>query len=695
MSRRVRRFAVFATVMLLVGGVAVGAGATAPAPIESGNETAPDSPPSHQNPTNVTESGDSQQVARYLNSQLVSRLNASALAVSDEEYAKGQQLLGADYDLLLEQYGAVAAGTDTEQIVTRFNLTREQQREIINKAQQLNQTATLYQAAVRNGDDERARALARDIVENASELNASTATLNEQYANLETQTNLSFETTQEAIVTNQRRLTQAAGAIASREFTETNVSVQTAQPNLSAASPTQIHGRLVAANGTPVTNATVEIAVGDDTITTQTDSVGRYTTSYQPLLVSSNISTLTASYRPASGDPFLSSTATTSISVTGQQPSTLSVTNATTSAGFGDPLRVSGDVNIHSVENRSLAGLPVVLQIGERKVATGSTTANGSYTLATTLPETIAPGEYTVRVRLAADGLTVAPTVAMTQLTVQSTPTELSVETNDTETDSENISITGTLTTDTGDPLADRTLQLQLGSVPFKTVRTDSTGQYQATIDRASVQDEDTRVLTVQFAASGSNLESSTAEQTLSLSATNPGRQLVLVAGLLFVLIMGGLLVIREQFTTQWAQLRNSVSWDTDDKTETSVNTDETEAGRLAVADIPDETTSADSMSLRERAQNALNAGDPDAAVQFAYAAFRNEIRSPIDRSQTHWEVYNQWRATDQSEAAAVRQLTTAYEQATFASEPVSVETAQKVVELLPSLTETSGLPQR
>jgi hypothetical protein len=92
--------------------------------------------------------------------------------------------------------------------------------------------------------------------------------------------------------------------------------------------------------------------------------------------------------------------------------------------------------------------------------------------------------------------------------------------------------------------------------------------------------------------------------------------------------------------------------------------------------------------SLIDRAQSALDAGDPDAAVQLAYAAFRAHATGGVANApQTHWELYEQWQTTDHDESNQVYQLTTAYEQATFAPDSVSVETAQTVIGMLPSIT--------
>ena len=689
MSARTRWFALVVATIILVSGLAVTASATTPVP-EPLNSTEANTTPSHQNPTEVSESGDSQQVGAYLARQLGSRLNASAIATSDEEYETGQALIGDEYDVLLEQYAAVSADTDLAETAAQFNLTREQQREIIASAQQLNQTAAAYQQAVENGNEEEARALARNIVQNASELNQSTTALNQQYDTLETQTNLNFDPAQEALNTSQRRLTQAAGAVATREFTETNLTGQPAQSNLSATEPTAVSGRLTAANGTAIANATIQIGIGEDTVTTRTRDNGTYVATYQPLVVAPNASVLTTTYTPAPAAPYLSSTATTNISVHGQPATSVTVTKATTEAQFGDSVNVSGYTNITDRDAGSRVGLPVTLQVAGEELTQTETTANGSFALQTALPEQIPTGETTLRVGLATEDLILTPSNTTVPLTVASTPTVLTVEMADNEGTEQNVSIAGTLTTEEGEPLADRSLQLQLADTPVETVETDATGQYQTTIDRADISAE-TQTLTVEFAPTGSNLEASTAEQTLPVSSTSSFRRPVLVGGILTLLIAGGLLLSWWGDTTVWRRLRNQVAGKNTPTQSVAPSATDTRDESLP-SSVATEAIDSSSDALIERAQTALDAGDPDAAVQFAYAAFRTQM-APTDGAlpETHWELYDRWQGMDHSGSSQVHQLTTAYEQATFAPESVSTETAQTVVGMLPAIV---GAPE-
>lgn len=685
-SARTRSIVLVAVAVIFVSGMAISGGATTPG-AEPLNSTDTNTTPSHQNPTEVSESGDSQQVGQYLARQLGSRLNASALATGNEEYETGQALIGDEYDVLLEQYSTIADGTDLETTAEQFNLTREQQREIITTAQQLNQTAAAYEQAVENGDEDEARALARDIVENASELNQSATTLNQQYDTLETETNLDFDLAQDALNTSQRRVTQAAAAVASREFAETTLTVQPAQPNLSATEPTAVSGQLTTVNGTAIANATIQVGVGNETVTTQTNANGTYTTAYQPLVVSANASTLTTIYTPDSAAPYLSSTATANVSVHGAPATSIAVTSANTTARFGDPLRVSGYANVSEGDPQSRAGLPVTLQVDGEQLASTETTATGNFVFQTGFPEEIPAGETTLRVGLATDQLIPTSSNTTAPLTVSSTPTTLTVERVGDQNGTQNVSVAGALTTDDGEPLAGRSLQLRLGDTLLETVETDATGEYQTTIDR-DVIFEDAQTLTVQFAATGSSLEASTAEQTLPVSSLASFRRPALIGGGLALLIAGGLIVAWWQNGALWEQLRSRVGFTEPTTQESPVSTAGPQGEESPT--LPAEyTDTAGETSLSERAQTALDAGDPDAAVQLAYAAFRARMTPDVaDPPGTHWELYDWWQAMDRSDAAQVYELTTTYEQATFAPETVSTERAQAVLEVLPSLTD-------
>jgi hypothetical protein len=329
--------------------------------------------------------------------------------------------------------------------------------------------------------------------------------------------------------------------------------------------------------------------------------------------------------------------------------------------------------------------LPVTLQVGGEQLARTETTANGSIVFQTAFPERIPTGETTLRVGLATDQLIPASSNTTAPLTVSSTPTTLTVERVGNENDTQNVSVAGALTTDDGEPLAGRSLQLRLGETSLETVETDATGEYQTTIDRDAISD-DAQTLTVQFAATGSSLEASTAEQTLSVSSPTPLRRPALIGGSLALLVAGGLIVIWWQNGARWEQLRSRVGLTETTTQESPVSTagsqgEESPTLPAEYADTAGET------SLSERAQTALDAGDPDAAVQLAYAAFRARMAPDVtDPPGTHWELYDWWQAMDRSDTAQVYELTTTYEQATFAPESVSTERAQAVLEILPSL---------
>ena len=688
MPAQTRRIALVVATIILVSGLAISASATTSAP-EPLNSTDANTTPSHLDPAEVTEDGDSQQVGAYLARQLGSRLNASAIATSNEEYETGRALIGDDYSVLLEQYAAVAADTDLEETAAQFNLTREQQREIIVAAQQLNQTATAYQQAVENGNETEARTLARSIVQNASELNQTTATLSQQYKTLETQTDLDFAPARDALNTSQRRLTQAAGVVATREFTETNVTVQPTTANLSATAPTVVSGRLTATNGTAIANATIQVGIGEDTVVTQTNANGTYTTTYQPLAVTPNASTLTVAYTPAPTAPYLSSTATENISVHGQSATAVTITKSTTTARFADPVTVSGYVNTSVGTTRSQASLPVTLTIAGEQLTRTETVDNGSFAFQTALPERIPAGKTELRVGLQSENLILASSNTTASLTVDSTPTTLTVERADSEDTEQNITITGTLTTADGDPLTDRTVRLRIADTPLETIETDALGQYRTTIDRDSLS-SDAQTLTVQFAPSRSNLEASTAELPLPVSSGLPVSRPALVGGALAILVVSGGWLIWWRNKRPWGSIQNLLTGD-GSASEPPFAPTESPHGADLSASVPAADGVSVTETLRERAQTALDAGETDTAVQLAYAAFRaHASQAGGNLPETHWELYNRWQSMTGADSTELYELTNAYEQAAFAPESVSSDTAQTVIGLLPSVIDGS-----
>lgn len=690
MSARYCRLSVFVAVLVITsviaGSVSV-TGASDPGSdvlLQTGTTTdgstnTSNSTPPHTNPEEINVAGDDQRVATYLATRLGSRLNTSAIAISNQAFEDGRAPLREDYDVLLEQYSVIADDLNAEETAERFNLTREQQQAIIDSAEELNRTAIAYRRAVEAGNDEQARELGREILETTAELNTSTAILNEQYESLESETNINLDTAQAALNQSQQRLTQAAAAVAQREFTATTLTVETNRTTLSASEPVRVAGQLRTSGGEPISDASLSVGIGEDTITTQTNDNGRFTTTYQPLLAPINASTLTVVYEPPSDAPYLSATATQSVSLTAQTDSELTITNSTETAAFSETVRTNGSVQLLAETDRALNGLPVVLSVNGQRLATTTTDRNGMVSLAGNLPANIPDGTTELKVEIDRRDLAVAPSTATTQLTIQPTATSLSVDAKTNTTNTTTVTVVGQLTTATGDPLADRKLRIMLDDAVLGVVETDQTGSYQ-TVYTVSETGGQTAELVVSYDGTGTSLTGSTATQQLSFAAVGWSR-LGSVLGVGLVVVGLAVLLVIRSLGWRWVhRLRarvtssDTVPVSTDDSSNSGI-TSQSSAGD------DNDTAAAHELSM-DHAQAALAAGHPNAAVQIAYGVARKHLHSDgASPAETHWEFYQRWlQSGSDTHPDHLRELTELYEEAAFSPQDVSMEAADKVV---------------
>ncbi|MDB9299361.1 hypothetical protein PN417_00150 [Halorubrum ezzemoulense] len=701
MSARRRRYSALAAAIILVSVIAGGVGATpapgAETPATNGttNETANATPP-HQNPEVISEAGDDQRVASHLATQLGSRLNLSAAALGEGEYAEGRLPLEAEeYAVLLERYSSVAADIGAEETADRFNLTREQQLQLADSIEELEITGQEYQNAVNNGSDEKARQLARELLTTAEELNQTTTELNEQYEALETETEIDFNATQESISVVQQTVQRAAAGVIDREFTETNITVETNQTTVAASDPLRVSGQLTTIEGAPIRNASVSVSLGEDSITTRTTETGQFGTTYRPLLASTSAKNLTVAYTPTGSEPYLPVTETVAVSITEQAATSVELENTTQAAAFTEPVQATGQVMIAAEYNRSLAGIPIVLTLDQQRIATAETNASGRITLSGSMPETIPAGDANLQVSIDRRELAIERSMATAPITVRSTPTDLSIDPTVTSTnETRNVTVGGQLRTADGDPLSDRSIRVAIGETTLGTVETNASGGYQATYELpAGLRGSDITV-TATFEGTGTNLEASAAQQRVPLPSAGVG-----VGRVLAGVVGGGLLVMsvivvllasrgvdREWITQTWARVTDSTDPAADSGTTTttasSATTGLSDNGQIEAV------TQASLHSARE----ALAAGHPNVAVQSAYAAVRSRLQSSdsLSTPQTHWEFYRQLHADHEINTAQLAQVTEAYETATYSADGLSSDAA---AETLSAVEELIGDP--
>lgn len=698
MSTRQRWGSVFVVAVLCVSVVAGSMGVVAATSSNTTtttattNETTNATSP-HTNPEEIDESGDDHQVANYLAARLGGRLNASAVAISEGEYEQGRVPLGGEYETLLDQYAVVAEDIDAEETAAQFELTREQQLALAASIAETEATAEAYQQAVENGNDEQARELARDLLETAEEVNTTATDLQQQYTALEGNASIELDGAQLAIEEVQQSVGQATAAIVEREFTETTLTARTDRPTLTTGDPATVSGRLTAANGTPIENASVTVGIEGDTVSTQTDANGTFETAYHPLVAPATATNLTVAYVPGRTEPFLPATATVPITIPNQTATTLRLTNTTETAGFDESVQATGTVRLTEEIDRSLAGIPLVLTVDDQRLATATTDAEGRVTLTGSLPANTPVGDTTLQIAIDREGLAIERATASAPISVLSTPTALSLTATSNETtENRTVNVTGRLTTTDGTALTGRPVRITAGGTDLGTIETNATGRYEANYTLPATVGGDSVSVTATFDGAGTNLAESTASHQVSLTGTGLALsrvEAIAIGGGIVVTSITALVAWRREWGRSWGLFGQRPT--ADDRAiagETSTG-DTSDAGALGddPADDPGEPAI---QSLLATAQAALGAGQPDEAVRAAYMAVRARLGAAETsaETQTHWEFYRQWQDDDKIETAQLQTVTEAYEAAAFAPDMVSAEQAAAVVTATTDLVE-------
>ncbi|KPN32316.1 hypothetical protein SY89_03084 [Halolamina pelagica] len=677
-----RRLLIATVALLCVLQAVAGAGVVAGASTASATELAQMTPTptnnttvQQENPDDVDESGDTEALESYLAQSLAERLGDSAIRISESEYEQGRSILGDEYDSTLEKYVDVAGETD-DSGADSFDQAAESQRELAGTAETYNETYQEYQEARANGNDTRARELARDLNRLATDANASARQLADAYTRIENATGVDLSAAEQEAMSVAEEVSEQHETVMAETFVETRLSVQTSADTVSFADPATVEGRLTLENGSALRNETVRIRIGEQVETVETDSDGRFTVTYRPVTIENGTDAVSVAYLPASESPYLGSNATLDTTIV-QTTATLTVDSESARTSFGDNVTVAGRAHVDGV---AVEGARVRVTVDEITLGTVTTGANGSYDLTSSLPASVESGDQSVEAVIVPTDSAVGSGVASTPLTVETTSTTLSL--NVTGTSTERVRLTGELTTAEGAPIAGQTVDLRIAGTTVAAVETRADGTFSATV---TPQAELTGTVPVRalYDAPSSNLAGATARAALDLAQlgarsttanetnTGTGTDSSVVENdawpLSVELLGGGGVAVLSVLAIGWLVRRGETSTDEESPAPaasppTASSTDEGGTDRVA------------------KATALLDEGDSAAAIQAFYGAVRRSL-STGDDSQTHWEFYATASDRLQPErAGALERLTEAYEQVVYSPDGVATEDAAAVV---------------
>jgi len=658
----------------------------------------------HEDPEVVDDDGDTAAISSHLVGQLAGNLNGSLTSLNREEYEQARELLGTGYDDDLEKYVDVEGDTNggdggDGDGSGGFESAQRTQRTYVEQVQSFRETREAYREAAENGNRERARRLARNLTETADRIETTEQDLLAAYSRIENATGVTLASERETIRETTANVGETAEELEMTELTRTRLALSVGDPRASFLDPLAIAGTLRTANGTPVSNRSIDVRVGQRTLSATTDESGAFTLSYRPTLLRANATAVSVVYLPENASVYLPSNGTVPIDV--RQVEATATLTAPAEASFGDRVTVDGAVTADGI---AVDGVPLRLRVGDAILGTGTTADDGAYSVAGTLPAEVDDGQQQVVVAPASDDRAVVVTAVESAIAVDPTTTRL--VTNATIESADTVAVRGRLTTSDGMPVAGESVDVRFGDRVVASVTTGPDGRYAETVAvPAALSDAETATLVASYAAPETNLESARARTTLSLVVPEgedddasgnpagsgifgPGASSVLTPVLAAVplpaeqigLLVAGLLVVFAGVGAYGLATRDGP--DPTPAGEQSATTPDADADPPAAATA---AAAAESTPTPLDDARAHLAEDPTVATQVAFATVRDALaeRYGVDDALTHREIARAYREETDADAAAdaIDHLTDVYERAAFGPAGVSRADAERAIE--------------
>lgn len=664
----------------------------------------------HRNPSEVSDEESLDDVELWLSREMANQLSESA-NVSQEDRKRARELVGNDseYAQLAEQYAEVANQSGSESGARQaedFATAGQLQRQFFADVEAYHRLHDGYRDARASDETDRTLRLAHELERRAAEVNRTAARLNESYANISEGGQGDLRNATRTIGEMRANVTRTQQTVRDQTLVRTELSVQATEPDGSFTDPVPLAGRLQTADGEPIADENVTLRVGNRTLNATTDGEGRFEVEYRPTLAPVGERSWTVAFRPGNESAYLWANATATFGVRQIAPS-VTVSNRTTTVRYNETLTVNGTV---AAEGLGVPDVPVVVTVDGVRVCATRTDADGSFGAAGRLPANVTNGSQTVRVEVAPENATaaalgsgafgqerdresdsnaesdrdvaIASANRSAEVTVETTSTSLSI--TDVQTFNETAIVTGRLTTERSEPLANRTVELRIDGRSVGTATTNATGDYATTVElpsRSLGGDAAARVV-ADYSPSGGNLAPATATGTAAMGSTGlaiSDRQLRFGALGLLVAALGAFV---------WRSRSSGGSSDE----ETAQG-----AGEAGEAGGPQAGTFAgvrgrSAEALFDSATTALEGGKLDAAVVTAYGSVSRQLGDGLDGAtpRTHWEFYADCRDAGLSDEQLRRleRLAEVYERAAFADRSVSEADAREAVAVATALRE-------
>lgn len=643
------------------------------------NENDSNETPPHVHPDELEEDGDLDALQSLLANELGEQLDRSVRELTEGEYEMARDVLGDEYLERLSDYGSVDGETDRDGGTETFESVREQQEERVALREEFDETLEQYEEAVADGDEEEARALARELIELEEKLEENLDEMLEGYGIIDIE-HFDLQEAIAALQEDQNTTSSTTEEIASREFDETTLTLTVPNETVSFLDPLEASGTLALEDGDRIANETIVLDLGGEEFTTRTNEDGEFNVAHRPITADAGETNLTVRNAPDAGADHLGSEANASITVE-QVEATVSMQSVTEPVAFGENFSVVGDVFVDgmAVDDGNLSiGL-------EHEELTNFSITEGSFDETVTVPPTIPAGDQTLRIESVEPDKAVIVTPTTEEVTIETTPTILDIEAL-VDADEELLAVSGELRTVDGRILPDQTVTLSVPGETLGTVETAENGSFAAEFTLPASLTAGEVNVSASFDGSGTNLGSTEAVDGITIPETGLLEGIPVGSVLVGIVIVGGivLVVLARRFeTNRWPILRvfhsaESQGMQTGSPVESSTA-------------VTQNTVTPEGVNYLDRASDQLADDATDSAVVFAYAAVRSELGSDEDGSLTHWEFFNRHHNFDGSLGEeSLAALTDGFEQVVFAGESIAKAEAETQIEHARTICESA-----
>jgi hypothetical protein len=704
-----RRVAVVLVLALTLAGVAPPAGGTTAAGVSDGARGFPavesnvgalqaeNNTTRHRDPETVGEDGN----LAAIRSNLAGRMGEISVDCSEGirvgNYDACEELNGSYSDALskyVDVTGREAGGNeDDSESAESFDDLQEEQREFANETREYRRTYREYREARRNGNTTRARRLARELINlnrDIQRTGGNVSRTSDEVTNLTGVSLVAVRQNTEAVSANVSNTTNSVITVV---FVPTAMTAtRTGTGAISARDPLVVTGEVRTADGAPVANGSVVLTAGpgrDSRVVARTEVAadnGTYRLQYRPTAIRTGDRTLSVRYRPTATSVYLPANESVAATVEGIRAN-VSLGTVSDEARYRDPVRA--DVRLTTIadgEQLGLQGVPLDLRVDGRTLADGRTNPSGALALAPRLPAGVGSGDRTLTLVGPTSNRAVTIESVRRPLRVDSTATTLDARAVQTGAGARSLRVVGQLRA-RGQGVPGQELEVRIDGRLVRTLETNATGDYRRTVPIPNASfpatGRDAVDVVVAFDGAGTNLEGASASRQVTVRsgevASADGRlarPLAFMWANPFVVGAAGIAITGLLAAGVFVLLRRRGAEDSTGGVEGGAKASGSDGSKRGASE---KLSEADVETVRE----ALSDGAYARAVLSGYATLRRGLPVTDAPSVTHWEFYRRASESGLPEAQldALRDVTEAFEQVSFAGRPPDEAEAASVVE--------------